>query len=324
MAIVLPVRQHTPEWLEARENGIGASQAAASIGLDPWQSPTGLWAEKLKLVPPATENISMRIGTELEPLIARLYTEATGVKVRRANNLRQHSQHPFMLASLDRRAGRKPVELKFSARAAGYGEPGTDEVPDHVLVQVLHQLAVLDEPEGEVALLKPGADTVLIYPIVRSADAEASIIEREAIFWDHVQSRTQPPVDGSDATARALAAMYPRGLDELVLEADAEAATAMLLLKLARAQVATFEAERAQLEAEIKAAMLAAGATVIQSTYGQIPWRQPKDSQVTDWQAIARQMEPEAPEVFAELLANHTTTRANTPRFGPPKWTEEE
>jgi len=114
MAIVLPVRQHTAEWLAARENGIGASQAAAAIGLDPWQSPIGLWAEKLGLVPPPAENIAMQIGTELEPLIARLYTEQTGVKVRRANNLRQHSAHPFMLASLDRRPCQNdPADLLF-------------------------------------------------------------------------------------------------------------------------------------------------------------------------------------------------------------------
>jgi hypothetical protein len=68
----------------------------------------GLWAEKLGLTPPAAENVAMQIGTELEPLIARLYTEATG----RQDPARQQPPpapaHAFMLASLDRRAGRKP------------------------------------------------------------------------------------------------------------------------------------------------------------------------------------------------------------------------
>src|SRR4051794_4013451 len=104
--VIIPVRQRTPEWLEARENGIGASQAAAAIDVSPWQSRIGLWAEKLGLVPPPTPTVPMMVGTELEPLIARLYTEATGVKVRRANMLRQHPEHAFMLASIDRRAGR--------------------------------------------------------------------------------------------------------------------------------------------------------------------------------------------------------------------------
>jgi putative phage-type endonuclease len=353
MTVVLPVRQRTPEWLAARENGIGASQAAAAIGVSEWQSPMGLWAEKLGLVPPAPANISMQIGSELEPLIARLYTEATGVKVRRANNLRQHAEYAFMLASIDRRAGRKPVELKFSARATGYGEPGTDEVPDDVLVQVLHQLAVLDEPEGDVALLKPGAQSVLIYPITRTPEAEAAIIEREAAFWDHVLSRTEPPVDGTEATRRALAAMYPRGADLVTIEADADAAQMMRILRKVRAELAASEIERDELEARIKAAMLAAGAERITAAgVGEIPWRTTKDRETTDWKLVAAayrtelesvatliEEKPDWPslELYASRIrhdfdaanefattALHTTTKPSAPRFGPPKWEEDE
>lgn len=331
MTVVLPVRQRTPEWLAARENGIGASQAAAAIGMSEWQSMTSLWAEKLGLIPAQPENISMRIGTELEPLIARMYTEATGVKIRRANNLRQHATHPFMLASLDRRAGRKPIELKFSARATGYGEPGTDEVPDDALVQVLHQLAVLDEPEGELALLKPGAETVLIYRITRSLEAEASIIEREAVFWDHVVSRTEPPIDGSEATHRALAAMYPRGRELVTVEADDPAREAMLDLRTARSRISEYEAWRDELEAKVKAAMLAAGAERITAAgVGEIPWRTTKDRETTDWKAVAAayrellEADTFDGDRIDEIPVELTTTKPSAPRFGPPKWTEEE
>lgn len=343
MAVVLPVKQHTPEWLEARENGIGASQAAAALGLDPWESPTGLWAQKLKLVPPPPENLAMRLGTELEPFIARLYTEVTGVKVRRANNLRQHSRHPFMLASIDRRAGRKPIELKWSARATGYGEPGTDEVPDHVLVQVLHQLAVLDEPEGEVVLLKAGAPDIAIYPIRREAEVEAQIIERESVFWDAVLARREPPVDGSEATRRALNALYPRQTADVVIDADQEAAAAMSALRDVRRRLAEYETSRDELENAIRAAMLAAGATVIRAKgVGEIPWRPVKPRETTDWKAIAgayrEAIERElhmvdtgdvsetalpAREDLDDIVAEHTTSRERAPRFGPPRWEEE-
>jgi putative phage-type endonuclease len=331
MTVVLPVRQRTPEWLAARENGIGASQAAAAIGVSEWQSPIGLWAEKLGLVPPVEQNSSMRIGTALEPLIAEMYTEATGVKIRRANNLRQHPVHGFMLASIDRRAGRKPIELKFSARATGYGDPGTDEVPDDVLVQVLHQLAVLDELEGDVALLKPGAPSVLIYRIARTSDAETAIVEREAIFWDHVQSRTQPPVDGSEATQRALAAMYPRGTELASLEADEDLAGWMGELRNIRRGESAIAKQRDELEARIKAAMLAAGAErIVAAGIGEIPWRPVKDRETTDWKAIAagyrELLEADTFDVerIEQIEAEYTTSKPSAPRFGPPKWTEEE
>jgi len=343
MATILPVRQRTPEWLAARENGIGASQAAAAIGVSEWQSPIGLWAEKLGLVPPQAETPSMRIGTALEPLIASMYTEATGVKIRRANNLRQHAEHAFMLASLDRRAGRKPIELKFSARAVGYGEPGTDEVPDDVLVQVLHQLAVLGEPEGDVALLKPGAAGVLIYPIRRTPEAEAAIVERESAFWDHVQTRTQPDVDGSEATRRALAAMYPRGAELATIEADPKTAAAMYALRDVRRQIDAYEASRDELEAEIQAAMLAAGAErIVAPGVGDIPWRPVKDRETTDWKAVAADLRSSydlALSLYAagdpidvegvrawleDVVPQNTSSKPSKPRFGPPRWEVEE
>lgn len=320
-AVVLPVRQRTPEWLAARLDGIGASEAAAVLGLSEYESPIGLWARKLGLVPPPAETLPMRIGTALEPLIARLYTEATGQKIRRANNLRQHPAHPFMLASLDRRAGRKPIELKYSARGKGYGEAGTDEVPDEVLVQVLHQLAVTDEPEADVAALIAGRYDVQIYTIRRDAEAEAAIIEREAVFWDRVQTRREPPIDGSEATLRALAAVYPRDDGESI-DADEPTAAALRELRLAAAMEATAIAGKGEARARIQAFMGTATRLVAPGV-GEVTWKATKDSQRTDWQAVAAQMEAENPVVYAALVANHTTTSPGTRRFGPPKFEED-
>ncbi len=341
-AVILPVQQRTDAWLEARFDGIGASEAAAAIGVSQWQSRVGLWAHKLRLVPSPEPTMAMRLGIELEPFIARLYSESTGVKVRRANQLRRHPEHTFMLASLDRRAGRKPIELKFSERGTGYGEPGTDEVPDEVLVQVLHQLAVVDEPEGEVALLRPSRQTVDIYVIRREDAAEAAIVEQEAIFWDHVRSRTEPPIDGSEATARALSAIYPRDSGE-VLEADAELRDALTRLRAVRRNEKQIAGVRDELENRIKAAM-ATAAVVRAPGIGEISWRATKDVESIDWKSIAGELDrlvdyanehlggnAEATPLLVTGLALwrtgglhsiHTTTKPGVRRF-VPKWEEE-
>jgi putative phage-type endonuclease len=324
---ILPVRQRTDAWLEARMEGIGASEAAAAVGLSQWESRVGLWAHKLGLIPPREPTMPMILGQELEPLIARLYTEQTGIKVRRATQLRQHPEHAFMLASLDRRAGRKPIELKFSQRGDGYGEPGTDEVPDDVLVQVLHQLAVVDEPEGEVALLRPSRDELAIYVIRRDSSAEAAMIEEEAVFWDHVLTRTEPPIDGSEATHRALAAIYPRDNGEAI-EADQDARDLMLALRNARANEDAWHALREDREALLKAA-IGDASRLVAAGVGEITWRATKDSETTDWKGLAgayrRLLEAESFD-FTEidaLASIHTTTKAGVRRF-VPKWEQEE
>ncbi len=337
-ATVVPVRQRTPEWLAARLEGIGASEASAAIGVSPWQSPIGLWAEKLGLTPPQAETLPMRIGSELEPLIARLYTEQTGAKVRRVNMLRQHPTHPFMLASIDRRAGKRLVELKYSLRGTGYGEPGTDEVPDEVLVQVLHQMAVSDVDEADVAAIIGGRQDVQIYPIRRSAEAEAAIVEREAEFWDHVQSRTEPPLDGSEATLRALAAIYPRD-DGEVLEADADVGLSLVSYHVSSQAIAAAEEQKAAARARIEAFMGTASKLVAPGV-GSVTWKTAKDSEVVDWKGVADAYDrvidrvnewvlgnPEATEADVRALlaewsagateAEHTTTRTGSRRFLP-------
>jgi putative phage-type endonuclease len=326
-AVVIPVKQRTPEWLAAREQGIGASDAPAAIGVSPWKSPLSLWAEKLGLIPAQEPTLPMMLGTELEPLIARLYTEATGEKVRRVNMLRQHPTHSFMLASLDRRAGRKPVELKYSARGNGYGDPGTDEVPDDVLVQVLHQLAVMDEDEADVAAVIGGRAAVQIYTIRRDAKAEAAIIEREAVLWDHVLSRTEPPLDGSDATASALAAIYPQDDGETIESTEEEVRAAFVQLREAAAAVAAGEAVEKEAKAALKAAMGTASRLVVPGV-GAATWKTPKDSTVVHHDLIAagyrkRLEELGEPETnLAALVSLHTEIKPNTRRF-LPKFDEE-
>lgn len=40
------------EWLEARRDGLGASDAAAVLGISPWKTNVQLWEEKCRLVQP--------------------------------------------------------------------------------------------------------------------------------------------------------------------------------------------------------------------------------------------------------------------------------
>ena len=68
------------QWQDARKGSIGGSDAAAIVGLNPYKSAYALWAEKSGKVEP--EDISMkeavRLGHELEPYVAKRFTEITG------------------------------------------------------------------------------------------------------------------------------------------------------------------------------------------------------------------------------------------------------
>jgi len=98
------------EWLDVRKNGIGSSDAAAAVGLNPYKSQLQLWMEKtgrdksLPVVDPNDEESPMYWGTILEPIVAAHYTRRTGNRVRRINAVLQHPDpdKAWMLANIDR------------------------------------------------------------------------------------------------------------------------------------------------------------------------------------------------------------------------------
>ena len=50
------------EWLEYRKSGIGSSEVATILGLNPFETPYQLWRRKIGLDEPKTETFAMKAG----------------------------------------------------------------------------------------------------------------------------------------------------------------------------------------------------------------------------------------------------------------------
>jgi predicted phage-related endonuclease len=77
-------------WLERRRQTLGASDAAAALGLSPYCSPLQLYLRKIGSLPEQEETEAMRWGTLLEPLLAREYTRRTGLPLPECDPRRYH------------------------------------------------------------------------------------------------------------------------------------------------------------------------------------------------------------------------------------------
>ncbi|MDN5596762.1 MAG: YqaJ viral recombinase family protein, partial [Pseudomonas sp.] len=79
------------DWLAVRKGGIGSSDAAAAVGLNPYKSQLELWLEKtgrdasLPRIDPQDEESPAYWGNVLEPIVAWHYSKRTKNKVRRIN-----------------------------------------------------------------------------------------------------------------------------------------------------------------------------------------------------------------------------------------------
>lgn len=199
------------EWLNARKNYIGGSDAAAVLGLNPYKSNLELWQEKTGLVTPGDISAKpyVQYGHAAESYLRELfaldfpeyevgYTE---------NNLWLNDAFPFAHASLDGwltdQDGRKGIlEIKTTNILQSMQKEKWDHrIPDNYYIQVLHYLMVT---EFDFAVLKaqlkyefPGGDIMLQtkhYKIERSEVQEdiAYLMQKESDFWKSVQAKKKP------------------------------------------------------------------------------------------------------------------------------------
>lgn len=180
-------------WLNERRKGIGGSDVAAIVGISPWATPLDIYEQKLGIAPPAHETEAMYWGTALEPAIRQAYSDKTGYLVKKPENAFVHPKYSFMRANLDGIVlnDNRITEFKTASTSKGWGEPGSDEIPDYYLTQVQHYMAVVDRPVCDVAVLVAGRD-FSIYTVEADKELQEQLIEIEAEFWNKVENQIPP------------------------------------------------------------------------------------------------------------------------------------
>jgi putative phage-type endonuclease len=209
--ILLEVEQPplpTEGLLGDRREYIGGSDAAAICGLSPWKTAYQLYQEKRGEVPPPDLSANERVywGTVLEEVVAREYSKRTGRAVRRVNRTLVHPDYPFIRAHIDRLVvgDDRILECKTTdaARAADWGEEGSEEIPRHYQAQPQHYLAVTGKAVCDVAVLI-GGNRMRIYTIRRDEEFIAMLLEAEREFWERVRAGNPPdPATPEEAAAR--------------------------------------------------------------------------------------------------------------------------
>ena len=274
------------DWLAVRKGGIGSSDAAAAVGLNPYKSQLELWLEKtgrdaaLPKIDPHDEESPAYWGNILEPIVATHYTKRSGNRVRRINAVLQHPnpELPWMLANIDREViGAADVQI-LECKTAGINGARLwkEGVPEYVQLQVMHQLAVTGKQAADVAVLL-GGQHLEIHRIERDERMITRLIELERKFWNYVVTDTPPPADGSASAEMALRALYPEDNGQTVdFSGRAGLAAAYLELKAVRQYISEKETREAQLKQLLQQAM--GEATRAEFINGFISWRKAKDS----------------------------------------------
>ena len=205
------------DWKELRKKGIGGSDIGSIFGFNQYKSAIQLWLEKTGQVeaPDLSDKLSVKLGNKLEDIVAELFEEETGLKVRRNNHILLHPEHDFILANIDREGkdeeGKRFIlECKTASSYAGK-QWKDDEIPLAYEMQVLHYLTVTGYDYGYIACLV-GNHQFVIKKIEINDLIKNHIIEKCKWFWDLVQTKTMPPVDNSEACSNILSELYPEAI----------------------------------------------------------------------------------------------------------------
>lgn len=185
----MTLKQNTPEWLEARRNKLGASDAPIIMGISPWKTPYQLWEEKLGLGKDIPMNSYMQRGLYMEESARQCFERQTGLIV--FPQVLYHDKYEWMMASLDGIdfSHKNIVEIKCPGNV-DHGKALEGKVPDKYFPQLQHQMEVAGLDEAWYFSFD-GIDGKAI-KVYRDDKYAANMIKKEEIFWECVQNLEAP------------------------------------------------------------------------------------------------------------------------------------
>ena len=245
-------------WPEYRRLGIGGSDAAAILGISPFRTARDLYYDKLNIVTADSEEnwVAKEVGNLLEPLVAKIFAQKTGLKVFQRKCMFQHPHYPWMLADLDYLTelpdGRTAiVEIKttnYNARD-NWWYNGEEIVPIYYESQARHYMSVMNiDRTYFCCLYGNNEDQVIIRHLDRDMDYEEELIALEQTFWnDHVVAQVPPPyTEDGELILESLRRQYGAS------ERDAQPATFAETQFVQIMEYLDLQAEKSELDASLK------------------------------------------------------------------------
>lgn len=296
------------DWLKSREGGIGSSEVATVLGMNPYDTPYQLWLRKTGRVQVVEEqNNLMRMGHILEDAIARLCAEDANLEIVK-NSIAEFvvidKEKSWMRASPDRyaypkgvkkTAGNKVIiECKSSQKAV---DP--DNISKYWFLQVLWQMRITQVPMTYLAWLIQGRDFGF-KPFYYDADFAKFVEEEVERFWIDciIGGREPAPINVQDVLIK-----FPRHDEGKKVYATDDIVQMWADLKDTNDEIKRLTATKEEIESKLKMKMLDAEALVIpgdnESPEKTIAtWKASKPSKKFDADALKTAQ----PEIYAKYL----------------------
>lgn len=287
---------------ERTDYGVGASSAAAAIGVSDYRSRLDAWLEVTGRVASFTGNERTQWGQVLEPVIRAHYVERNRVTVHVPPESLFHRAHEFIRATPDGivlKPGPFTSSTLFESTWAFVGPQvknvglrmapawADGVVPVDYLIQGVVEMAVADLPRIDFAVLI-GGQQYEERTIWRDAELESEVVEELVGFWRLVQTNTQPEIDESRAFRSHVLAQIKR---KAIVEASGATLADLERWREVAREIKKLKLEEGALKNRVIAEIAAANANKLTSPIGNVSIGSAPKRTVA-WKAIAEKLRP--------------------------------
>lgn len=205
----------TSTYQAQHSGGIGSGEIAAVCGLDPYKSRLQVWSEKIGLTEGEQESWHIDRGNFLERGCLSWMSKRTDLHFEQPHTFRKglviatpdgvnlHEDKPGVAAIAEIKCPSAFVAM------SDWGEDGTgsDGVPPKVLAQAHWEMGATESDLAYVGALIDGF--LRVYRVEFDTELFAKLLKTAEWFWRFVESKNEPPVDGSDAGTEWLKRKFP-------------------------------------------------------------------------------------------------------------------
>lgn len=309
----------TEEWLELRKTGIGGSEAAAVMGINPWSTPLAVYLKrKGQFQADETPNEKMEWGTRLEHAILEKYAEQHPEYIVAPGVWFRNKKYPWLCGDTDAlvfdRQTLHPLIVPEAKNVGSHmkkvwGEAGTDEAPTYYLAQDIWYMRGLEIPEG-IILVLIGGQEYREYPVKASPQLMDEMLRRVGLFWTtHVEAEVPPDPTGHEKDSEHLSMLYPVSKPDVDLSMNDEVIKAVRDLCIAKKLLKKAEENLAGYEATVKKLM--GEAELIVTPDGRISWKSGKPRRTTSWSKVHKEIADEF-SIYTQL-SGHTVEGKQVP-----------
>lgn len=246
----------SPAWHELRLSGVGGSEVAAVLGLSTLDGPHTVWMRKMGILHDDAENIRMRVGSRLEPLVIDLLRERGSVAAHPFAVTLRHPEHQWWVLNIDgvtypSIGGEQTVDEVVEAKTS------SERAQSYWLEQ---GVPLYYQTQCQYILGATGLDSVIVpclfgngafewWRVRRDEEDIAAITSAVSEFWwNHVVPGVPPPIDGSSFARDYLTEKYGWDDDGAVIDLDEDADH--WVVQYERAQRLARKAEQLKAEAQ--------------------------------------------------------------------------